>query len=233
MFARFRQSCHRVHVSLVETRRVDGRVRHQHVASLGSIVAPADTAGRIAFWHQLRERLARLANRIDPDIADKILGAVHARIAMPTPDEIRALQLEYAAADERFWSQLAALHESSAAENTGLRGMVEAKIAEASAGAKSAQERAAAAKDRAARLQYGEAVAGGLAKPMTRAEMLKMIGWNESDVYHANRLGLIDDVPGGMDLLSARLEKGRRRREKGASLAVLKELVLTGKVSLD
>jgi hypothetical protein len=42
MFTRFRQAGHRLQVSLVETRRADGRVRHEHVASLGSIRDPAN-----------------------------------------------------------------------------------------------------------------------------------------------------------------------------------------------
>jgi hypothetical protein len=40
MFARFRQSRHRLQVSLVETRRNRGKVQHEHVASLGSIKVP-------------------------------------------------------------------------------------------------------------------------------------------------------------------------------------------------
>jgi hypothetical protein len=37
MFVRFRQSAQRQQPSIVETRRVAGKVRHEHVASLGSI----------------------------------------------------------------------------------------------------------------------------------------------------------------------------------------------------
>jgi hypothetical protein len=33
----------------------------------------------------------------------KILGAIHLRIPMPALDERRALQIEHAEADERFW----------------------------------------------------------------------------------------------------------------------------------
>jgi len=62
MFVRFRQNTYRLQVSLVKTRRADGKVRHEHIASLGSIVMPMTVAGRIAFWRSLHERLARLSN---------------------------------------------------------------------------------------------------------------------------------------------------------------------------
>jgi hypothetical protein len=44
----------------------------------------------------------RLSNRIDAEAQRKILGSVHT----VTIEEIRALQLENANADERVWSQL-------------------------------------------------------------------------------------------------------------------------------
>jgi hypothetical protein len=37
MFVRFRETGRRLQCSLIETRRVDGKVRHEHIASLGSI----------------------------------------------------------------------------------------------------------------------------------------------------------------------------------------------------
>src|SRR6516165_7986032 len=116
MFVRFRQSGRRLQASLVETRRLDGKVRHEHVASLGSTVIAPSVSDRIAFWQNLHERLARLANRIDAGTQAKILGAVRDRIPMVTMEEIRALQLENAEADERFWSGLQDLHESTAAK---------------------------------------------------------------------------------------------------------------------
>ena len=65
MFVRFRQAnidC-KQHWGyarrVVKTRRVNGKIRHEHVASLGSIENAA-VAGRIAFWQQVHERLAKL-----------------------------------------------------------------------------------------------------------------------------------------------------------------------------
>jgi hypothetical protein len=96
MFVRFRQSLRRLQLSLVETRREGGKVRHEHVASLGAIPTPLTVAGRVEFWQRLHQRLGRLSNRLDGEMQTKILGAVHARVPMPTVDEIHALNLEEA-----------------------------------------------------------------------------------------------------------------------------------------
>lgn len=93
MFVRFR-------------RRVDGKVRPEHIAALGSVGDPATVAERVAFWGQLHRRLDKLSNRIGADDQAKIIGAIHARIPMVTIDEQCALQRENAEADEKFWSGL-------------------------------------------------------------------------------------------------------------------------------
>jgi len=72
MFVRFRQTKHHLQVSLVETRRIDGRVRQEHVASLGSVPAPPSLQDRLTFWQRLHERLSRLSNRVPGDIQGKI-----------------------------------------------------------------------------------------------------------------------------------------------------------------
>jgi hypothetical protein len=56
-----------------------------------SVETPLTVAGRVAFWQQLNGRLARLDNRLDAAAQGKIRGDIHARIAMVTPDEQRAL----------------------------------------------------------------------------------------------------------------------------------------------
>ena len=60
----------------METRRVGGRVRHEHIASLGSIETPLTVANRVAFWQRVHERLAKLSNRIDPATQGKICGDI-------------------------------------------------------------------------------------------------------------------------------------------------------------
>jgi hypothetical protein len=100
---------------VVGTRWASGKVKHEHVANLGSVPHEPSVPERIAFWQRLHERLARLANRIDTEAQAKILGAVHAKAPIVTPDEQRDLQLANAQADDHLWSSLRDLHEGTAA----------------------------------------------------------------------------------------------------------------------
>jgi hypothetical protein len=92
MLARFRQTATGLQCSLVETRRVDGKVLHELVANLGSVPKSPSVADRIAFWRRVYETLAELANRIDAETHGKIISAVHSRIPLVTPNEQRALR---------------------------------------------------------------------------------------------------------------------------------------------
>jgi hypothetical protein len=47
---------------LVESRRENGKVRHEHLASLGSIETPPSVAARIEFWRRLHGRLDQLSS---------------------------------------------------------------------------------------------------------------------------------------------------------------------------
>jgi hypothetical protein len=95
MFVRFRQSRDRLHVSIVETRRVNGKVRHQYVVSLRSIVMPPSVSDRIAFWQRVNKRLAKLSNRIDLASQGNLRDELHKCIPMVTPEEQRGeTQLE-------------------------------------------------------------------------------------------------------------------------------------------
>jgi hypothetical protein len=73
-----------------------------------------DVADRVAFWQALHERLGRLANRIGPEQQAVIMGKVHERIPMVTPNEQRGLQLVNAQGDERFWGMLEEMNTSQA-----------------------------------------------------------------------------------------------------------------------
>jgi hypothetical protein len=90
MFVHFRETPYGLAMSLVEDRRENGRICHEHVASLGSIETPPSVAARIEFWRGLHERLAQLSNRLDADTRGKVMVAVHARVPMVTPEEQRA-----------------------------------------------------------------------------------------------------------------------------------------------
>jgi hypothetical protein len=86
MFVRFRETPYGLQGSLIQTRREGGKVRRENIAGLGAITIPASAADRIDFWRRLHARLSALSNLIT-DEHGKILGAVHERLPMPTPDE--------------------------------------------------------------------------------------------------------------------------------------------------
>jgi hypothetical protein len=96
MFIRIRKSKKRLRLSLVETRRVDGKVRAEHVASIGSIAVAMTVGDRVGFWKGIDGRLAGLANRIDPNNLRAIVGA---KVPVPSKMEIDVANLqEYASA---------------------------------------------------------------------------------------------------------------------------------------
>ena len=90
MLVHFRETPYGLAMSLVETRGENGKARHDYVASLGSVETPPSVTARIEFWRGLHERLDQLSNRLDAETRGKVIGAVHARVPMVTPDEQRA-----------------------------------------------------------------------------------------------------------------------------------------------
>jgi hypothetical protein len=162
MFVRFRQTKTRLQASLVETQRIDGKVRHEHIAMLGS-VDPASIPDRIAFWQALFERLAKLGNRIADQT--KLLKQVHARIPMVTPDERRALQLENAEASVERWDSLAEGHADMIDRHNRLIATVEGYRDQLVDLTATATEHVTKVKDRIGRLKRGEDVEGGLDRP--------------------------------------------------------------------
>ena len=167
MFVRFRAAPRRLDLSLLETKRQGAKVRHEHVAGLGSCPHQPSPADRIHFWRRLHERLAKLSNRIGAEDHAKILGAVHARVPMPTPDEQRALQLENAKQDAQLWAGARDLNEANVETYREMTAPIEKAIAN---GAETA-ERAKVAAERVAKIERGEDVHGGLGKPMTREDI--------------------------------------------------------------
>ena len=72
-------------MSIVETHREGGKVKQEHVASLGSIAGDSLEA-RECFWIECEARLARLANRLGPEL-DQLRQAIAARIPFLTDDD--------------------------------------------------------------------------------------------------------------------------------------------------
>jgi hypothetical protein len=227
MFVRFRPTRHRLQVSLIETRRIAGRVHHEHVASLGTIDVPLSVVARIAFWGPLHERLRRLGNRLGAETHGKILGAVHARIPMVTADEQVALQTENAERDARFWSHMG----DTLAERIKGHEQLAAKAADAITNGRTAvtdaTARAEAAQDRVERLRKGVSLSGGLGKSMTHADVaafLKTAGWTVADMREAEQLAALgDDVfEEYLTEFNGRREASERRTSYAAQRTILR-----------
>jgi hypothetical protein len=221
MFVRFRhQSSIWLSVSIVESRRIAGKLKHEHIAALGSIETTPTIAARITFWKRLHERFGKLGNRIDRATQARLMGAVHERIPMPTVDGQRALQRESLEAEEKFWADLHDMHADTVEGNKAIIAGAERKIAEAQAEMAKVAERRDAARSRRERFDRGEDVAGS-GKRLTREDMIKIMGWTASDVRHVDRLIELDQIGATEELLSE-IDKGRRGLEKSASRRVLR-----------
>jgi hypothetical protein len=223
MFTRFRETATRLQVSLIETRRVDGKVRHEHVASLGSISLSLTPFDRFEFWRELHAKLARLSNRIDAATHARILGNVHERVPMPTPDGQAALQLEAAEEDARFWRSMQYMNASTAEGHRRLAERAEQKRRALEASATDAAERAAAAEDRVARLKRGEAVAGGITKPLDVAAMLRSLGWSTSDLSRAAGLAALS--PAEFALFCHEVRRATERAEAAVDRTALRKVL--------
>jgi hypothetical protein len=219
MFVRFRQVGYRLQASLIETRRVAGKVRHEHIAMLGSIILPPSVADRITFWARLHERLAKLANRVTAEDHGKVLGAIHVRVPMVTPDEQRALQLENAKADARFWDNLAEMHGDVAQGHKGLIAVAERTVANSENAKAASAEHVAQAKDRIARIERGENVEGGLIRSEVNIEdILIEAGWTKEDLRRARQLGELKPV--AFEEAKAEVMRRKDRAENAAIRAV-------------
>ena len=194
MFVRFRQQGRRLQASLMQTRRVSGKMQSEHIASLGSVDAEVSVRERLAFWAKLPERLARLGNRVGPDDQAKVYAALHARIPMVTPDEQRAIQEANAEGDEQFWGAMRDMGTASVEEHKALIARAETKIAEHAPKAAEAGERAQAAKDRLERIRRGESVPGGLGKPFDVRAALKAEGFTERDLSRMRLLASLTEA---------------------------------------
>jgi hypothetical protein len=223
MFVRFRQNKTRLQVSLVETHRTDGKVRHEHVASFGSVEWPLSVEARIEFWQRLHERLAKLSNRVDATAQAKVLGDVHGRIAMVTLDEQRALQLRNAESDERFWTGIHDMHAGTVDDHKGLASAAERKAVDGQAEMAKAAIQRDTAKDRRERLERGEDVPGGLGKRFTRKDaerILREAGMSTSDIRHCINFAILPESD--IRDVKAKVLATMRRAEKAAVRAMLR-----------
>jgi hypothetical protein len=229
MFVRFRESGRRLHLSLVETRRTNGKVRHEHIASLGSLELPQTIPGRLRFWQRLHERLARLSNRLNGEAQAKVLAAIHARVPMVTPDEQRTLQLENAKADADFWERLHGVQTATVEDHKGLAATVAANIAKGQTAAAEAAGNAKAARERVERIERGENVEGGLHKRWTReeleVELIKSGGFTREDLDHMVRVAELHEIIGeaGFDKIVRNILDEAERAKRATVRRLLNE----------
>jgi hypothetical protein len=181
MFVRFRTTRTRLQVSLAATRRADGTVRHEYVASLGSLPSAFDAFDRLTFWRDLHGRLARLDNRLSGEEMGRVLGQVHARIPMPTQDEQTALQIATAEDEAGRLRTFEQLHAATAAEQAALADKAAAVAHDRRVAAQEAAAAAAAADRRAEAIRRGEA-AGAVRRPPTREEIIAELGFTPVEV---------------------------------------------------
>jgi hypothetical protein len=201
MFVRFRPSGHRLHVSLVEARRHDGKVRNDHIAGLGSIINAPTIADRVVFWQRANERLEALGNRIGPEI-EKVEAALHERVPIPSLEEQRALKLENARAEARIFDTMADLHGALAANHKAVATAANAKRFGNEAASAASAVRAVEARERIAKIEAGEDVRGGLGRPLSNADMiaiLKAAGLTNAEIRY---IGLQRDL---IEVIGARL----------------------------
>jgi hypothetical protein len=219
MFVRFRQTARRLQVSLTATRWDGGRVRHEHVAGLGSAPLAPSAADRIAFWTKLHQRLDTLGNRVDATQRGPILTAIHARIPMPTMDDHQAVQLERAQAHARFWETLADMQADQIEGNKALLASAQRAIAAGEPLAVDTAAKAKAAKDRLARVEKGEAVAG-IPAPLRRADLLRISGMTEAQLQHCERVAGI--AAAGSNWWRLMIDEEERRKAKVEKTVVRK-----------
>jgi hypothetical protein len=68
---------------IVQSRRVDGKPKQQHIACLPSIIESDIEKGPVWFWDKTEEQLARMTNRIPPEEMEKIRAALEKVVPKP------------------------------------------------------------------------------------------------------------------------------------------------------
>jgi hypothetical protein len=151
---------------------------------------------------------------------NKILGALFECIPMPTAEEQRALQLENAKDDVKFWDMLGDMYADRIEGHKVLVAGANKRIAEDEAEKAKAADDAATAKERLAKIERGEDVPG-LGHPVTREQLeaqLIAAGWTRAELRHMHTLVELPEeaIP---IICDAGLEAGERAGPRKAGLA--------------
>jgi hypothetical protein len=219
MFIRGRETKSTLQASLLTGRRVDGRVRHEQVATFGSCKLPLTIEGRDTFWQRLHQTLARLVNRIDAATSAKIMSDVHKRVPMVTGDERTADAIASAEREEVIWNSM---REMLAERAAGMAEMAEASKKSSEAGRKAADAAAArvsAAKDRVERLRRGESVPAS--KPLDLEKILHNAGFTTADIAHMRTVVALPET--ALPIISEESRAASRRAEHRIARRLLRQ----------
>ena len=129
------------------------------------------------------------------------------------------MQLEHAREDARFWETLAEMDADYIEGNKGLLASTQRASEQRERLATDTAAKAQAAKDRLARVEKGEDVAG-IAPPLTRKDILKIRGMTEAEAQHCERMADICRVDGMFEFV---VEEGIRQ-QKRAEKAIVRRL---------
>jgi hypothetical protein len=212
MFVRFPSTPRRLQLSLVETRRIDGKVRHEHIASLGALPEPSELSDRIAYWNSLFDRLRRLDNRLDAAQQNAIFDAINARVPMPTMDEHREFGLANAAADASFWEIHAGHCDITAAEHEKLAAVARQTVEQNKAASVEAKANAAASRKRIADIKPAKEI-GPQDEPIDYHRMLEK-QFGKRKWRHIRLLGLLSHEQAEEFITDGRRQIERERHEE-------------------
>ena len=166
MFVRFQHQGARLHVRLLQTRRISGKVRSEYIGALGRSTPPSRSASGWRSGPSCRSD-SPVSEIAFLDEHAAIYAALHARIPMVTPDEQRAIQEENAKDDERFWDTMQEMNALSAEGHKLLVASAEAKREEHERLAADAAEKREVARERLASSRVAKASTAGSARSST------------------------------------------------------------------
>ena len=129
---------------------------------------------------------------------------------MVTGDERRALQLEAAKDEAKFWEAMQESNEELSLGQHGLATLAERKRTETKQAAENAAKHVAAAKDRISRLERGEDI-GGTTKIDVR-KLFRDVGVTDSDIRHYGVVSRIHELGAEQEYLDAIQPNERRER---------------------
>jgi hypothetical protein len=186
MHVRSRLHHRRLQISLIDTRRVDGKVRQEHVASLGSVPPDMTVQDRQAFWTQVHPRLSRLDNRLGPDERARVMGELHEIVPMVPLDAAISGKIETETRNLKRSTDLRDMFQEMVDGKKALLAKLQREIAEGEVHVAKMDDSVKHHRDKLDRLEAGEdvPVSKELDRAATRA-ICKEAGWTRSNFHRA------------------------------------------------